>query len=141
MAEEISNDVGPDADYIKATDGWFHLLFCCQGLINQGVRIFSSCNKNMFEPQFQLVIIRNSLENSWVTLPPSLGYVQSTVTLLSTTIPRKRLWVMACFLLWRWLGDGGRTARQWLRASERYGRMLCNTVDVYHIDILCMCVL
>ena len=42
---------------------------------------------------------------------------------------------MACVLLWRGLGDAGRTARQWLRASERHGRMLNNTVEVYHIYI------
>ena len=42
---------------------------------------------------------------------------------------------MACVLLLRGLGDAGRTARLWLRASERYGRMVRNTVDVYHIFI------
>ena len=31
--------------------------------------------------------------------------------------------------------DVGRTARRWLRASERCGRMLGNTVEVYHIYI------
>ena len=95
--------------------------------MNQGVR-FLSGNENMFEALFELGIIRNSVVNSWVTLPRSLGYVQSTVTLLLTTRPRERLWVMACVLLWRGLVDVGRTDRRWLRASERYGRMLGNSL-------------
>ena len=97
--------------------------------MKQGVR-FLSGNKNKFETFFELGIIRNSVVNSWVTLPPSLGFVQSTVTLLLTTSPRERLWVMACVLLFRGLVDVGRTARRWLRASERYGCMLGNTVEV-----------
>ena len=42
---------------------------------------------------------------------------------------------MACVSLRRGLVDVGRTARRWLRGSERFGRMLGNTVDVYHIYI------
>ena len=106
--------------------------------MKQGVR-FLIGNTNQVEALFELGIIRNSVVNSWLTLPPSLGYVQSTVTLLLTTIPREPLWVMACVLLWRGLVDIGRTARRWLRASERYERMLGNTVDLYHIYICVFC--
>ena len=93
-------------------------------------RSFSQRQQNKCETLFELGIIRNSVVNSWVTLPPSLEKVQSTVTLLLTTSPRERLWVMASVLLWRGLVDVGRTARRWLRASERFGRMLGNTVGV-----------
>ena len=37
---------------------------------------------------------------------------------------------MACNVLWYESGYGGRTAGQCLRASECYGRILRNTVDV-----------
>ena len=106
--------------------------------MKQGVR-FLSGNTNKFEALFKLGIIRNSVVNSWVTLPPSLGYVQSTVPFLLTTSPRERLWVMACVLLWRGLVDVGLTTRRWLRASKRYGRMLGNPVDVYHIYMCVFC--
>ena len=48
-------------------------------LMKQGV-CFISCNKTKFERHYELCTTRNPLVTLWVTLPPSLGYVQSIVT-------------------------------------------------------------
>ena len=73
--------------------------------------------------------------NVWVTFRPYTGYVESTMAFFGQPVHENvyRSWVELLFDV-----DFGMKVIQLvgLRASEWYGRMLCNIVEVHHVYVL-----